>query len=336
MNHKCARWDEGYIKKNHPTIYNEILSNKGRDWFEKTYLYRRNLFEPPKCPICGAYNIFRKNRGWQKTCSKVCANKLRIKNIKETNIKKYGVKCTLELNDIREKGYKTKRDKYNDPNFTNRKKARNTCLERYGVRNFVESQLFKDRARQTKLNKYGNEFFINHEKYKQTCLERYGVESNLLLTKHITKSKFETEIFNYINTIIPAIQSDRKTITPYELDIYIPTLKIAFEINGTYWHSSKVKNPMYHINKSVRCLEMGVNCFFIWEDWEPHDIRSFIEKIIHRYDVSEYKQKWFPDLDEKAWPVDLGWRNYNNWAPHISIHDGFECYDAGILIETEK
>ena len=51
-------------------------------------------------------------------------------------------------------------------------------------------------------------------------------------------SKQEIEIYNYIkdNLNIECIQSNRKIIRPYELDIVIPSLKLAFEFNGSYWH----------------------------------------------------------------------------------------------------
>ena len=62
----------------------------------------------------------------------------------------------------------------------------------------------------------------------------------------------------------------RKIITPLELDIYLPELKIAIEYNGTYWHSSKNnKDISYHLNKSLLSRQLGIRLIHIYE-FEPY------------------------------------------------------------------
>lgn len=61
----------------------------------------------------------------------------------------------------------------------------------------------------------------------------------------------------------------RKIITPLELDIYLPDLKIAVEYNGTYWHSSNNKTIEYHLNKSLLCRKLGIRLIHIYE-FEPY------------------------------------------------------------------
>ena len=46
------------------------------------------------------------------------------------------------------------------------------------------------------------------------------------------------------------ITNSKKIIEPLELDIYLPELKLAFEFNGTYWHSEEKKSPDYHLKKT--------------------------------------------------------------------------------------
>lgn len=65
-----------------------------------------------------------------------------------------------------------------------------------------------------------------------------------------------------------------------ELDIYIPSRRLALEFNGIYWHSSlKNHNKFYHLNKSEACAKKGIRLIHIWEDHflqHPHIVRSVI------------------------------------------------------------
>ena len=71
----------------------------------------------------------------------------------------------------------------------------------------------------------------------------------------------------------------RDAIPPKELDIYIPSKKVAIEINGCYWHSDKEKPKNYHIDKFEVCRDNGIRLIQIWEDWmfnKPEIVRSFL------------------------------------------------------------
>lgn len=59
----------------------------------------------------------------------------------------------------------------------------------------------------------------------------------------IKYSSIENKVYNYIIEHIDkslVIRCDRQTITPYELDLYIPSRNLAIECDGTYWHSDEV------------------------------------------------------------------------------------------------
>ena len=40
--------------------------------------------------------------------------------------------------------------------------------------------------------------------------------------------------------------NDHTTITPYELDIAVPSLRVAVEFNGIYWHNDAAVKKSYH------------------------------------------------------------------------------------------
>jgi hypothetical protein len=94
-------------------------------------------------------------------------------------------------------------------------------------------------------------------------------------------NKKESSIFDFIkeNYSGEIIQSDRKILNGQELDIYLPDLNLAFEFNGLYWHSEIYKDRMYHLNKTKKCLEYGIQLIHIWEDhwdYKPEITKSII------------------------------------------------------------
>lgn len=94
-------------------------------------------------------------------------------------------------------------------------------------------------------------------------------------------SKGEQAIFDYIKSVHPdAIQSDRNVIAPFELDVVVPSLKLAVEFNGIYWHSEKYRDDTYHINKRKMTEQAGYRLISIREDlWNER--RPQIEAIIN-------------------------------------------------------
>lgn len=98
-------------------------------------------------------------------------------------------------------------------------------------------------------------------------------------------SKPEQELFEYIKSLCPdAEQSNRKLIKPYEIDIYIDTLKIGIEFNGTYWHSEKFRNKNHRKEKTIRCNKAGITLIHVEEDnWylNKEDIKNEIKKILN-------------------------------------------------------
>ena len=99
----------------------------------------------------------------------------------------------------------------------------------------------------------------------------------------------QTYYFDLIKRLLPnetVIKGDRTAIKntqtnyPLELDIYIPSRKIAFEYNGVYYHSGLTKDKQYHATKTTLCLEAGIRLFHIWECDSPQIIESRIKNLL--------------------------------------------------------
>lgn len=83
----------------------------------------------------------------------------------------------------------------------------------------------------------------------------------------------EQSVYNFMRSLLPhktIVKNDRTILKGRELDIYIPSKKLAIEFNGLYWHASNKKDdPFYHINKSIEAERVGVRLISIMSDeWE--------------------------------------------------------------------
>lgn len=98
-------------------------------------------------------------------------------------------------------------------------------------------------------------------------------------------SNIEEKLSEYISSIYKGeiVLNSRNIISPYELDIFLPSEGLAIEFNGLYWHSEINKPKDYHYNKSKLCEEKGIKLIHIWEDdWVYNEdiIKSVIENRI--------------------------------------------------------
>lgn len=96
------------------------------------------------------------------------------------------------------------------------------------------------------------------------------------------KSKGELEILEFCKSLgYDVVSGDRSAINPFELDIYIPKLKIAVEYCGLYWHSenSGKKSWNYHYRKYKTCREKGITLYTIYSD-EWLNKRNIVENFL--------------------------------------------------------
>jgi serine/threonine protein kinase len=87
--------------------------------------------------------------------------------------------------------------------------------------------------------------------------------SNIMLS-----DESEIKLIDFIKEVYKdkIISKDRSILKNLELDIYLPKIKLAIELNGLYWHSELYKNKNYHLNKTKLCEEKGITLLHIFED----------------------------------------------------------------------
>ena len=100
------------------------------------------------------------------------------------------------------------------------------------------------------------------------------------------KSQSETDIFEYVHNIYPtAIRSDRKIISPKELDIVIPEIKFAIEYCGVYWHGEKLVGPSAktkHLDKLITTNDSGYDLITIFENEWMHNHTATCSNVLYR------------------------------------------------------
>jgi hypothetical protein len=107
----------------------------------------------------------------------------------------------------------------------------------------------------------------------------------------LTTSKQELEVFNFIRGLCDdAVSGDRSVLGGRELDILVPSAKIAFEYNGLYWHSElNRQQPKHLLWKQQHAYKLGYKLFHIFEDeWVnkrsivESKIRAILSKLEHK------------------------------------------------------
>ena len=273
---------------------------------EKVYHYVNNIENNVCCSNHACDNLVKfKNStiGYFKYCSNKCiSSDIKIKNKKECNsLKKFGTKTPAESEIVKKKMIKTNQERYfsNSPlqNSIVQKKSKHTLLKNYGVDNPSKSKILIDKRIET--------FSDNIRKKYLKVLIPYGIKDidykNKIMYFHcdICNNNFDLHLdlfhnrkksstilctnCNPINTHISGLEiqlqqfiesnyskniifNDRKILSPYEVDIYLPELKIGFEFNGVYWHNENYVESDYHLKKTELSESKNIKLIHIYED----------------------------------------------------------------------
>lgn len=216
--------------------------------------------------------------------------------IKKTNLEKYGHESHLSSEIVRSKIKETNVARYGVENvfesISIQDQIENTNLKKYGVIHTSQNNDIANKIRDSRKLRFVNDEWedrINtiQEQYQVTLLTHKDdyILGKPMIWKHICSHEYESSIdgsndirrcpqpscknvssiqrsiFEFIKELLPDVEillNDRSVIKPYELDIYIPSKKIAFEIDGLYWHQN---TPT--IDKQELCGGKGIQLIHI-------------------------------------------------------------------------
>jgi very-short-patch-repair endonuclease len=213
------------------------------------------------------------------------------KNKKKSLIQKYGVDSFSKSAQFKEIMYKYNKD--SEYQLNRIETGKKTCLEKYGVDHTSKIEEIRKKIKITNQNTYISKikdkniikvdfdkkgYIYNCEICKNDFFIDYGLLKNrkkiktILCTicnpisKHISGIEIQLQNFIKDNYNSEILFNNKKIINPYELDIYLPELKLAFEFNGLFWHNEINRENDYHLIKTEMCEKQGIQLIQIWED----------------------------------------------------------------------
>ena len=204
-----------------------------------------------------------------------------------------------------------------------REKSKRINLEKYGFPYPIQSEDVLKLRRDNNLSKYGYEILSHSEEFRKNnfyisnypnYIKYIGQSISLF---HCTKCNMDFEIHTdnfyrrieqnlnlctICNPISNSVSIKEKELFDFiqckykgkiiqsyrdglEIDIYLPELKLGFEFNGLYWHSSEYLDKNYHLNKLNHFKENGIRIFNVWEDdWriKQNLVKSMILNLLNQ------------------------------------------------------
>lgn len=236
----------------------------------------------------------------------------------QTMMDRYGVKHPIQNSEIKASIQTTNLERYGSIScFGNEKiieKNKNTMMSKFGVDNPSKSANLQDNKR---LN-YQTGFGVDHHSQRHFSNETYKLLRNkdwlteqhhdlklplsfiakkLGVSPHAVERRFKLykidvkyyytssqhiEIVEFIRSVYERsiIENTRTVIPPHEIDIYLPDIGVAIEVNGVYWHSElNGKDKYYHLSKTKQTHLQNIKLFQIWDiEWKKQ--RNIVESRI--------------------------------------------------------
>lgn len=108
---------------------------------------------------------------------------------------------------------------------------------------------------------------------------------------HPQGSVLQNDVLTWIKSLgVIAVGNVSGVIGRQELDIFIPSLGVAVEVNGLYWHNElSGKHEQYHQSKLEKCRGLNISLMHIFED-EWHQKNDIVKSMLcHRLGLTSKK-----------------------------------------------
>ena len=301
---RCNRISTRKIRKDRPHTYNDLLCCRCHR--ELTCI--KHFGVPHNFQVAGFVerSVAKKIERYGDACN--------LAKRYNTCQSRYGVNNYCQTREFKEQSHNTTIQKFGSiqQSYKEReKKSRKTKKAKYGLETYHNVESFKQTVA-----KHRAEFEAKHDcislnaliqKYgqgfKSLRLEKiYDKSGNAYISTHLLKqiqdyasqnhnmiatSKAEKDVYDFVCSIYTG-NVIRNTFSylknnegkAFEIDIYIPELKLGIEYNGIYWHSTKyIKDKYYHANKTLMARKAKINLIHIFEDQWSSNIQLCKKRI---------------------------------------------------------
>lgn len=259
---------------------NETNSNKSKE--EKDEIHKKSVLTRIK--HCGCIEE---------------SYRLGIEKGKVTNNEKYGVDNPFQLQKVID-ATKEKWNKYRNENFTD-------VIEYIKETDTYICKCVDDTCNlcDTKKFSISTHNYLNRKRYGYSQEDMCVIKNPI--GEYRGKSKTQDEIYDFVKSIYKdsIIYNDKNALKnangkKIELDIFFPSINLAIEVNGDYWHA----NPKFYLENDVNktlgltakeiwerdeqkriiCEQCGINLYVIWEyEWKHSrlETQERIKKILN-------------------------------------------------------
>lgn len=242
---------------------------------------------------------------------------------KLTCIQRYGVTTNLQAPAAKQNARSSLLEKFGSNSyfataeFQNYIKMHN--LEKYGSEYIIGTDYFTEKSKESRLKRCYENLFTHHvipnfdiEEYSGKYMSDkeyswYCTKCNNRFFKKFSSvdifidcpvcdksdkltgtSMGQREIEDFVRSSGIYFESNKHGLFDdgRHVDIYIPSLKLAIEYNGTYWHSDKYKSNNYHSRKYLDLKEKGIRLIQIWDyqwDTDKEKVKTF---LLHKFGMS--------------------------------------------------
>jgi len=270
----------------------------------KTTLLEENTINKIKKTIKDKYGVdhYSKTQEFKDKIIEINMNKYGVEQyftseqIKEDRLNKFGYEYYSQTQEFKDKYKKTILNKYGVDHYSKTQEFKNKIHNNFIFKSELDIISYDNDVLKIKCDK-GHEYEI-HKWLLKNRLYKYNVDPcticNPINSNNV--SNVEKQLINFIkeNYYGNIVESDRKTLNGKELDIFLPELNLAFEFNGLYWHSEFYKENNYHLNKTEKCLEKGIQLIHIYEDdwnFKQEIVKSMILNKLNTNVVKIYARK---------------------------------------------
>lgn len=279
-----------------PTGY--VYEKPDKDDLIKLYI-KQNKSQPELCAYFGVTR--RILQGWIKSFGITKDNAARLAN----SIVQIKSKTAEERAESQRKERETKLARYGDENYNNRTKSALTCLEKYGAdnpnRRHISPETTEIIADKTRLEAYIKEHKILNATdlgkalgMSEAQVARYIVKYDMKYLFDYTKSAFEKEVKDFVGGSVQFQSNVKIPDTNLELDLYIPEMRLAIEVNGNYWHSEYRRERLYHQKKSALAAQQGIFIYHIFEyEWnaKKEQVKNQLRNLLGKNERKIYARK---------------------------------------------
>lgn len=172
------------------------------------------------------------------------------------------------------------------------------------VREFLYENysIYQARANAKRLNVY------------QKHISSYEIKIQRILDNHNIRYKSHFRNKHFLN----------ESGNMFELDFKLLDYNLAIEVDGLYFHSTRFKDPEYHVNKRLRCAENGVHLVSFTSKEIDEDLDLVESKILEAIN-SPPSVEFLKNLKREDLHVDV-----------IVLEDGYLYYNSGSFININK